>query len=296
MYVIEHANKLGWKDKFGLPTGLVMEAIGIKSYSVYKKTFDDLAEFGFFEVVQYSKNQYTSNVIALKENCKASGKAHDKAHINHLSKHGISTLESTVSIDKLVNSETDKQIQTLNDNLSSAYAEVEKLQRQLREKSEEAEELKTELAEERKKVAAKKKVDKMEHWKELVEVWTLFYQANHNGAKPTFTPAAGAQLKQIVGNLRKGYFESQKELMIRWDCETAILLLKQFLQKAWDDGWIKLHFSLPVLLSKYDEIVNRNGQSNSKNGQQSGGLNADYKRKLAERMAAASGGGTYNGS
>src|SRR5574344_323675 len=78
-FSIEHCNRLGWKKEFGLPTSLVIEAIGVKSYSVYKKAFDDLVKYNFFDVIQYSKNQYSSNIIALKENYKAHYKANDKA-------------------------------------------------------------------------------------------------------------------------------------------------------------------------------------------------------------------------
>jgi hypothetical protein len=86
-FAVEHCNRMGWKNKFGLPASMVLDAIGIKSYSVYKKTFDDLVEWGFIEVVTYSKNQHSSNVIALKENCKATFKAHDKASVKHVTKH-----------------------------------------------------------------------------------------------------------------------------------------------------------------------------------------------------------------
>ena len=86
-FTVEHCNRLGWKQKFGLPASMVLDAIGIKSYSVYKKTFDDLVDFGFIEVIQYSKNQHSSNVVALKENCKANYKAYDKANTKHVSKH-----------------------------------------------------------------------------------------------------------------------------------------------------------------------------------------------------------------
>lgn len=78
-YAVEHCNRLGWKEKFGFPTSMVLDYVGIKSYSVYKKTFDDLVQFGFFEVIEYSKNQYSANIIALKENSKAPIKAHAKA-------------------------------------------------------------------------------------------------------------------------------------------------------------------------------------------------------------------------
>jgi len=99
-FAIEHCNRLGWKKIFGFPTSMVMEATGIKSYSSYKKYFDDLAEWGFIEVKEYSKNQYSSNVIALAFNDKAHDKALDKALIKHVTKQSESTIQSISSINK----------------------------------------------------------------------------------------------------------------------------------------------------------------------------------------------------
>ena len=109
-FAVEHCNRLGWKQKFGFPTSMVLEATGIKSYSVYKKTFDELVEYNFFTVIEYSKNQYSSNIIALKENYKAHDKAIDKALIKHTSKHMVKQCESIVSIDKQIYNNTNTQI------------------------------------------------------------------------------------------------------------------------------------------------------------------------------------------
>ena len=99
-FSIEHCNRLGWKKEFGLPTSMVIEAVGVKSYSVYKKAFDELVLWNFFEVIQYSKNQYSSNIVALKENTKANVKALSKALYKHDSKHTSKQCQSTVSINK----------------------------------------------------------------------------------------------------------------------------------------------------------------------------------------------------
>lgn len=103
-FAIEHCNRLGWKRNFGLPTSMVLEAISVKSYSVYKSAFDDLVEFDFFEVVQYSKNQYSSNIIALKDYCKANDKAPIKALDKAMTKHSVKQpskqRQSNMSIDK----------------------------------------------------------------------------------------------------------------------------------------------------------------------------------------------------
>ena len=105
-FAIEHCNRLGWKEKFGFPTTMVMEATGIKSYSVYKKHLDNLINWGFIKMVEQSKNQYSSNIIALEENYKANyeanDKALDKAFIKHGTKQNESTVQSTVqSIDSI---------------------------------------------------------------------------------------------------------------------------------------------------------------------------------------------------
>lgn len=99
-FCIDHCNRLGWKRKFGLPTTMAKEAIGIKSYNTYHNTLIDLVEFGFIEMIEKSKNQYSSNIIALSKFDKALDNALDKANIKHGSKHLYSTGESTDSIDK----------------------------------------------------------------------------------------------------------------------------------------------------------------------------------------------------
>jgi len=103
-FCIEHCNRLGWKEKFGLPTTMAKEAIGIKSYNTYIKTLNELVEFGFIKMIEKSKNQYSSNIIALSENNKALNKALDKALIKHKTKQRESTQQSIDSIDKQLTS------------------------------------------------------------------------------------------------------------------------------------------------------------------------------------------------
>ena len=90
-FAIEHCNRLGWKTKFGLPTTMTKEAIGIKSYNTYINALNDLVELGFIELIERSKNQYSSNIIALSNFDKAHDKALDKALIKHGSKQSEST-------------------------------------------------------------------------------------------------------------------------------------------------------------------------------------------------------------
>lgn len=98
-FAIEHCNRLGWKEKFGLPTTMVMEAIGIKSYNTYINTFNELVDFGLFVLHERSKNQYSSNIIELSKFDKANDKALDKALIKHATKQRESTRQSIDSID-----------------------------------------------------------------------------------------------------------------------------------------------------------------------------------------------------
>lgn len=104
-FIINHSNRLGRKEKLGLPTEMAKEAIGVKSYNTYIKSFNDLADWGFIKILEKSKNQYSSNIIALSNFNKATTKALDKAMLMHSTKqyikHGESTSESISSIDEL---------------------------------------------------------------------------------------------------------------------------------------------------------------------------------------------------
>ena len=99
-FAIEHCNRLGWKQKFGFPTTMVMEAVGIKSYNTYINTLNDVVDWGFIEMIERSKNQYSANIIALSKFDKALDKALDKAFIKHTTKQSESTIQSIDSINK----------------------------------------------------------------------------------------------------------------------------------------------------------------------------------------------------
>jgi len=113
LFAVEHCNRLGWKEKFGLPTEMSKEAIGIKSYNTYINTLNELVEWGFIKMIERSKNQYSANIIALSKFDKALDKALDKAFIKHVTKQSESTSESICTIDKQVNKET---IELINNN------------------------------------------------------------------------------------------------------------------------------------------------------------------------------------
>ena len=108
-FSIEHCNRLGWKEKFGFPSQMVMEAVGVRNWKTYSKALNELVDFGFIKMIETSKNQYSSNIIALVKNTKAPTKALDKA----LSKHSTKQGQSTASIDKQLN----KEQRTINNNV-----------------------------------------------------------------------------------------------------------------------------------------------------------------------------------
>ena len=107
-FIIEHCNRLGWKEKFGLPTTMVKDAIGIRNFRTYSNTLNDLVEWGFIKMIEVSKNQYSSNIIAIAQNTKAHAKALDKA----LQKHSQKQSKSIDSINKqeTIEQETKEEI------------------------------------------------------------------------------------------------------------------------------------------------------------------------------------------
>lgn len=99
-FIVEHCNRLGWKSKFGLPTTMTKDAIGIRSYNTYINTLNELEDFGLIKLIEKSKNQYSSNIVAILNFDKAQYKALDKAFIKHSIKQSESIVQSIDSIDK----------------------------------------------------------------------------------------------------------------------------------------------------------------------------------------------------
>jgi len=117
-FTLDHANSLGWKDKFGLPTSFVMEGLSIKNVTTYTHHLKDLVKWGFIEMVQESKNQYTSNIIRLKSADPKNGTALAKARARHTERHDHSTPNDTqqgiVTVYKPLNLESYKPFNLLN--------------------------------------------------------------------------------------------------------------------------------------------------------------------------------------
>jgi hypothetical protein len=131
LFIVEHCNRLGWKRKFGLPTTIAKDAIGIRSYNTYIHTLNDLVSFGLIELIEVSKNQYSSNIVAISNFDKAHIKAHikalDKASIKHVTKQSESTVQSIDSIDKHITINNIHNTYRSFSHLSITNDEVEKL-------------------------------------------------------------------------------------------------------------------------------------------------------------------------
>lgn len=110
-FAIERCNRLGWKETFGFPTDLAMEASGIRNYKTYIRGLEDLVDWNFILWIQKSKNQYTANVIALVKNTKAPPEALDRALHTAVYGQCSKQVRSIASIDKQLNH---KQINLLN--------------------------------------------------------------------------------------------------------------------------------------------------------------------------------------
>ena len=154
-FAIEHCNRLGWKSKFGMPTQMVMDAIGIKKHETYIRYFNDLIEWGFLILIQKSTNQYSSNIISINNAMPKKGKALEKASRKHGRKQVESIGESNSSIYK--------PIKLLNNN---------KLLKENKESflKNEIQDLENENFEEKEKVAQKEKESKADELPDEVEI------------------------------------------------------------------------------------------------------------------------------
>lgn len=115
-FAVEHCNRLGWKKKFGLPTEMAKEAIGVKSWHTYIKAFNDIVEWGFFILIEKSKNQYSSNIIALSNFDEALDEALDEAISKHVSKQQQCTYQSTCQSNDSIFKLITNNIKLINDN------------------------------------------------------------------------------------------------------------------------------------------------------------------------------------
>jgi len=212
-FIIEHCNRMGWKQKFGLPSGMAKDAIGVSSYNTYIKTFNDLVDWGFIKLVTKSTNQYSSNVIALSKFDKAHNKALDKALIKHVTKQS----ESTDSI-----------IKPLTNN--------------------------------HKPVTVTGSDEPAPYWKNFLKKYLEWYGQKFNEHYELQGKDFKA-LKKIHSFLEKRAVEKKAEFTEAWLLDAFGF----FLEKAWSkDQWLRDNFSIPNILSQFNQIANANQHRQAK--------------------------------
>ena len=234
-FAIEHNNRLGWKEKFGFPSGMAMEAIGVKNYSTYITALKELVEFGFIEMVEKSKNQYSANIImlnsAIPKNNKANSKALDKAFIKHGIKQskstGESNSESTAQSTMQSNDTIDKQINNIT---------IEQSNKQTNE-----------LKKEKKESCEKEKKESPHQG--MVSVWFEWFE-NEFGVEPKMTDRDGLVLKRIREYLTK--LLNQKN---NYSNESLYESFKIILEAIKEHEWIYQNVSLSIIESKINELI-----------------------------------------
>jgi hypothetical protein len=112
MFIVELNNRLGWKRQFGIPTMATMEGLSIGNKTTYLTALRDLKTWGFIEIIQDSKNQFSSTIIEIcySKSVTASVTALDTALIQQKVQQSNANESSTVPIDKPLNKETNKQV------------------------------------------------------------------------------------------------------------------------------------------------------------------------------------------
>lgn len=225
-FAIEHQNRLGGKDKFGFPSQMTMEAIGVKKYQTYGKALNELSEWGFIQFIEKSKNQYSANIIRISATTKngkaqgeARGKALDKAIIKHGSKQGKSTGQSIGqsigqgkdTVNKPINHITNKPINHITNN---TYNDVpdEKVSGQKNEVEI------ISLNSKKKKITPSSGRPPNDH-KELIQTWNDWFE-NKYQTKPIFKGGQdGKAVKDMIkhfGKIEADPIESLKAILTRW--------------------------------------------------------------------------------
>ncbi len=102
-----------------------------------------------------------------------------------------------------------------------------------------------------------KKTKPLNFFAPLRDRWFSVYQTEF-GTAPTFTGADGANLKQLISKIKSKTIAAE----IEWNEENALAGFEAILQTALKDKWLKDHFDLKIINSKFNEIYAK-GKSNS---------------------------------
>lgn len=234
-FCIEHCNRLGWKEKFGLPTTMAKEAIGIHSYNTYITTLNDLIKWGFIILVQKSVNQYSSNIIALSKNNKATDKALDKALVKHTSKHSIKQSESTVQ----------STVQSI-DSIDLQYTNLQSTN--LQDTSKDVCDVKS-LAE----ISNKEKKEKKRNEPDFIQqILDAFCEAYVRSNLQNYEVVSPGKERKAIGQILALHKKKHPNL----SSEETLDGLKKYFELCCgiSDRWLKQNMSPSIIVSKFNEI------------------------------------------
>ena len=113
----------------------------------------------------------------------------------------------------------------------------------------------------------KKKLEESKNlfWAKFIETFENFYSEKNNGIKYSYLSKDFSCLDKIYQFLKK----RAEAKNFDWSEETMTKGFTYFLNKAYSDNWLQNHFSIPNLLSQFNQIANgtsTNGNANSRSG------------------------------
>lgn len=115
------------------------------------------------------------------------------------------------------------------------------------------------------KAPDRKKIE-LPYWKNFIEEWNSWYEKTI-GCKYMYLDKDFAHLKKIYKFLEKRAEEKKFEFTE----DNLLAAFRFFLQKAWDkDSWLRNNFSIPNILSQFNQIVNEQRKTDSKAKQPTG--------------------------
>lgn len=65
LYAVETSNRLCWSENFGFPTDMTMHILGISNWRTYSRALNELAAFGFIQIVRKAPNGNLSAIISI---------------------------------------------------------------------------------------------------------------------------------------------------------------------------------------------------------------------------------------
>ena len=100
--------------------------------------------------------------------------------------------------------------------------------------------------------------EKNPNWQKIVDTWFTFYKQKFSN-DPTFKPSDAACLKKIISIAKKRAEKSH----IEWSEENSAKWFQTFFANAYKFDWIAKNYSIPILYSQIDKILNTSNDASS---------------------------------